>query len=195
MANGWWAPCQTDQAAPLLCIPKKDGSLRTVVDLRQWDRNTVRDVTPFPDQDQIREDCARAAEVTKIDLTNAYKQILLESLNVWKTAFTTIYGTFISLVMQQGDCNGPSTCQRLMTAIFRDFIGIFVHIYLDDLFVFSNSIGEHEKHLDLVFARLRVNLLYLSGPKVLIFAVRFECLGHLRDEKGLHADADKMALV
>ena len=195
IANGWWEPCQTDQAAPLLCIPKKTGDLRAVCDLRQRNENTVKDVTPFPDQDQIRHDCARAAEVSKIDLTNAYEQVRIRSEDVWKTAFSTIYGTYISHVMQQGDCNAPSTFQRLMTAIFRDYIGIFVHVYLDDLFVFSDSIAEHETHLTLVFVKLRENLFYLSITKCWLFAPRLDCLGHLIDEKGLHADADKMARV
>jgi hypothetical protein len=34
-AAGWWEPVQTDQAAPMLCVPKKNGKLRTPVDLRQ----------------------------------------------------------------------------------------------------------------------------------------------------------------
>ncbi|KAI0360237.1 hypothetical protein OH77DRAFT_1555008 [Trametes cingulata] len=58
--NGWWEPRAASQAAPLLCVYKKDGRLRTVVDLQQRNDNTVRDVTPFPDQDQIRNDVARA---------------------------------------------------------------------------------------------------------------------------------------
>ena len=30
--SGWWVPKAVPQAAPLLCIPKKTGKLRTVVD-------------------------------------------------------------------------------------------------------------------------------------------------------------------
>ena len=45
------------QAAPLLCIPKKDRKLRTVVDTQQQNDNTVKDVTPLPDQEVICEDC------------------------------------------------------------------------------------------------------------------------------------------
>jgi len=55
---GWWIPKAVPQAAPLLCIPKKLGKLRTVVDCRQRNDNTVKDVTLFPDQDQIRMDVA-----------------------------------------------------------------------------------------------------------------------------------------
>lgn len=56
--NGWWEPHSAKQAAPLLCIPKKDGTLRTALDARQRNDNTVKDVTPLPDQELIREDVA-----------------------------------------------------------------------------------------------------------------------------------------
>jgi hypothetical protein len=31
----WWIPITTDQAAPMLCIPKKEGILCTIID--QWE--------------------------------------------------------------------------------------------------------------------------------------------------------------
>ena len=39
-----------------------------------------------------------------------------------------------------GDCNAPSTFQWLMTVTFQDFIRKFVHVYLDDIFIYSNSL-------------------------------------------------------
>ena len=62
------------QAAPL-CVPKKSGKLRTVVDARKWNDNTFKDITPFPDQDQIQIDVARAKYQTKIDMSDTYEQI------------------------------------------------------------------------------------------------------------------------
>ncbi|KAJ7442575.1 hypothetical protein B0H11DRAFT_2251478 [Mycena galericulata] len=53
VAAGWWEMRPVPQAAPLLCIHKKTGNLRTVVDARKRNENTVKDVTPFPDQDNI----------------------------------------------------------------------------------------------------------------------------------------------
>ena len=81
----------------------------------------------------------------KIDMSNMYEQIHIEPSDVWKTVFATVYG--MSHTMQQGDCNTPTTFQRLMTAVFQDFIRRFVHVCLDDIFVFSDTIEEHEKHL------------------------------------------------
>ena len=65
----------------------------------------VKDMTPFPDQDQIRMDIARVKYRSKIDLLNAYEQVRVEPEDVKKTAFSTVFSTFLSQVMQQGDCN------------------------------------------------------------------------------------------
>ena len=190
---GWWTPKAVPQAAPMLCIPKKSGKLRTVVDCRQRNDNTVKDVMPFPDQDQIRMDVARAKFRSKIDLSNAYEQICIEPEDIHKTAFATVYGTYESTVMQQGDCNAPATFLRLMTAIFREVIGIFVYTYLDDLFIFSDTLEEHERHLEYVFQKLRENHLFLEKAKCDLYSTNMDCLGHIIDSHGLHADADKMA--
>ena len=192
---GWWESVQTEQAAPMLCIPKKDGRLRTAIDCRKRNTNTVKDVTPFPDQDQIRLDVARAKVRSKIDFSDAYEQVRVHPADVPKTAFASIYGTYISHTMQIGDCNAPATFQRVMTMIFRDFIGIFLHVYLDDLFVYSNSIEEHENHLALMFQKIREHKFYLKEEKCELYAETVDCLGHVIDDKGLHAAADKMARI
>ena len=99
-----------------------------------------KDVTPFPDQDAICHDIAQAKFRSKLDMTEAYEQTCIRPKDVGKTTFSTIFGTFQSRVMQMGDCNAPSTFQWLMTAIFQDFLRRFVHIYLDDIFIYSQSI-------------------------------------------------------
>ena len=118
MQAGWWESVQTDQAAPMLCIPKKSGLLCTTIDVRKWNDNIVKDVTLFLDQDQIRLDVARAKIWLKIDFSNMYKQICTVPEDVHKSAFATIYGMYVSHTMQIGDCNAPATFQHAMTMIF-----------------------------------------------------------------------------
>ncbi|KAF7338356.1 Retrovirus-related Pol polyprotein from transposon 412 [Mycena venus] len=125
VAAGWWELKPVPQAAPLLVLPKKVDEIRTVVDARQRNDNSIKDVTPFPDQDSIRMDVARAPHRSKIDMSDAYEQIRVVDSDVWKTAFATPFGTAVSHVMQQGDCNAPATFQRLMTWVFHDIIGDF----------------------------------------------------------------------
>ena len=114
-------PAAAKQVTPMLCIPKKNGTLRTIFDLQQQNKNTWKDITPFPDQDAIHHDIAQATFRSKLDMTEAYEQTHIRPEDVGKTTFSTIFGTFQSQVMQMGDCNAPSTFQRLMTTIFRDF--------------------------------------------------------------------------
>ena len=115
---GWWVPATVCQAVLMLCVLKKNSKLRMVFDLCQQNDNTEKDVLPFPDQDTIHHDVACAPFRSKLDMSEAYEQIRMRLDNVPKTAFVTIFGMFMSLVMQQGDCNAPSTFQRLMTAVF-----------------------------------------------------------------------------
>jgi hypothetical protein len=135
----------------MLCIHKKDKHLHTVVDARQQNDNTVKDVTPLPDQEVIQEDVAWAKIRSKIDLLDMYEEVQIHMQDMDKTVFVTITGMYVSLIMQQGDCNAPATFQQLMTSIFHNVIGCFMHVYLDDIFIYSNSVEEHEQHLKVVF--------------------------------------------
>ena len=139
------------QVVPMLCTLKKNGKLRTVFNLQEQNDNTVKDMTPFPDQDIICDDMARAAYCSKLDMSEVYEQICIVLEHIHKMVFTTVLGTFRSQVMQMGDCNATSMFQRLMTAIFRNCISWFVHVYLDNIFIYLCSIEEHEKHLGIVF--------------------------------------------
>ena len=68
----------------MLCIPKKNSTLRTVFDLQQQNENTWKDVTPFPDQDPIHHDIAQAKFRSKLDTTEAYEQMRIRPEEVKK---------------------------------------------------------------------------------------------------------------
>ena len=113
---GWWVPVTIRQAVLMLCILKKNRKLCMVLifDLHMLKENMEKDVSPFPDQDAIWHNVVHAAYRTKLYMSEVYKQICICDEDIPKTAFTTIFSTFMSRVMQQRDCNAPSTFQRLM---------------------------------------------------------------------------------
>ena len=128
-------------------------------------------------------------------MTEAYEQMCIRPEDVGKMTFSTILSTFQSQVMQMGDCNAPSTFQQLMTAIFWDFLRRFVHIYLDDIFIYSQSIQEHIEHIMKVLQQLRESQFYLSRSKLDLFSDKTDCLGRVIDDKGIHAKSDKMQRI
>jgi hypothetical protein len=91
-----------------------------VIDARERNANTVIDSMPLPNQDMIREVVASHPFVSIIDISDAYEQMRIIPEDVPKTLFSSPLGTYISNVLQQGDCNRPSSWQRLMTYVFRE---------------------------------------------------------------------------
>ena len=175
---GWWTLSHGRNAIPLLCIPKAGAELklRTVIDARERNANTVIDTMPLPNQDLIREAVALHKYVSVIDMTDAYEQMHVTPEDVPKTLFALPLGTFVSNVLQQGDCNGPLSWQRPMTYVFREWIGVEVRVYIDDIFM--NSIEKHENALQYVLDCLTKEHLYISSKKFNPYAIRFNCLRH-----------------
>ena len=66
-----------------------------------------------------------------------------------KTAFRTRYGHFEFMVVSFGLTNAPATFMTLMHDIFHEFLDNFAIIYIADIFIYSKSMEEHEKHLEL----------------------------------------------
>ena len=79
-----------------------------------------------------------------------------------------------------------------MTTTSWDYIKKFIYIYLDDIFIFSNSLEEHIEHIKLALLWLREAHFFLSKSKVHLFSNNIDCLGYVIDDKGIHAESDKM---
>jgi hypothetical protein len=54
----------------------------------------------------------------KIDIADAYEQIHIEPMDIWKNAFAIIYGIYVSNTILMGDYNALSMFQQFMTDIF-----------------------------------------------------------------------------
>ncbi|KAJ3486050.1 hypothetical protein NLI96_g4519 [Meripilus lineatus] len=197
LALGRWRIATGRNAIPILLIPKprkadEELKLRVTFDKRPQNDNTIKLASPLPDIDGILRNVARFIYMTGMDGKNAYEQIRIEPEDVHKSLFTTPDGTMESLVLQQGDCNGPATYQTLMNHIFAPYIGVFMDVYLDDIIIYSNTIEEHMKHIRTVFDVLRREKLYLGADKMQFFARKLKILGHIIDKEGIAMDPHKL---
>ena len=57
--------------------------------------------------------------------------------------------------MPFGLTNAPGTFQQEMNDIFREQLGKFVVIFLDDILVYSRTLQEHARHVRFVLQILR----------------------------------------
>ena len=190
-------PAHGQNATPLLAIPKAGAELKlhTVIDVCECNANTIIDSMPLPNQDMICEAVASHPFISIIDISDTYEQMCIVPEDVPKTLFCSPLGTYISNVLQQGDCNGPSSWQRLMMFVFREHIGVEVWVYLNNIYIFTKMLEMHENALEYVLNCLCNQKLYISPCKFKPYAIRFNCLGHYRDEHGLTASTDKLELI
>lgn len=87
-------------ASPIVLVRKTDGSLRLCVDYRQLNSKTKRDAFPLP---RIVEsfDALRGAKFfSTIDLASGYHQVAVRKQDQPKTAFTTPFGIFESVMVR-----------------------------------------------------------------------------------------------
>ncbi|KAG6857944.1 hypothetical protein C0995_003968, partial [Termitomyces sp. Mi166 len=70
--------------------------LWTGLDAQQRNDNTIKDVTPLPDQEVICKDVAKARYRSKINLTDAYEQVCIRIEDILKMVFASLMGTFMS---------------------------------------------------------------------------------------------------
>ncbi|KAJ3572854.1 hypothetical protein NP233_g2799 [Leucocoprinus birnbaumii] len=195
--TGRWVMKPARNAVPMLLIPKprKEGEppkLRTVVDLRERNRNTRKMSSPLPEIDGILRRVAGARYRSSIDLADAYEQIRVKPEHVERTAMTTPDGTMLSQVMQQGDCNASATFQLVMTRIFGPYIGKFLEVYLDDLIIYSETLEDHITHIKLVIDILEKEKFYLSAKKLHFLEQELRILGRVVTDEGIHMDPDKV---
>ncbi|KAG1637678.1 hypothetical protein G6F44_009223 [Rhizopus delemar] len=86
----------------------------------------------------------------KPDIRNAYHRPRITEGDEWKTAFRTKYGLFEYTVMSFGLTNAPASFQGLINDTLREFLDLFVVVYLDDILIYSENLTDHYNHVSLV---------------------------------------------
>ncbi len=67
--------------------------------------------------------------------------------------------------MPFGLTNAPATFQAYINNILREYIDVFVYVYIDDILVYSRTIEEHVEHVRKVLYALRKYNLRLKPSK------------------------------
>jgi hypothetical protein len=94
--------------------------------------------------------------------------------------------------MSFGLTNAPAFFMILMNSVFMDYLDKFVVVFIDDIFIYSQSEEEHVGHLRMVLWRLREHQLYVKLSKCEFWIDEVLFLGHIINKVGLAVDPKKV---
>jgi len=164
-------------AAPIVIVPKPDGSTRLCTDFRKLNALTVADPFPMPRVEALIDRVGGAKYMTKLDMTKGYWQIPLTKEASVLTGFVTPHGHYQWRYMAFGLRNAPATFSRLVSKILHG-LHLFCDAYLDDIIIFSGSWSDHMSHLTQVLQRIEKANLTLNLSKCVFANAEIDFLGH-----------------
>ena len=92
LEHGVIQPSDSPYGAPVLFVPKKDGSLRLCIDYHWLNKETVKNKYPLPLLKELFDRLGSAQVFNKIDIWSGYWQMLVKPGDVHKTAFKMRWG-------------------------------------------------------------------------------------------------------
>ena len=181
-------------AAPIVPVPKADGGIRLCGDYKVTVNPFLKiDQYPVPTAEDLFATLAGGQSFTKLDLSHAYQQVLLDEDSRKYVTITTHKGLYRYTRLPFGIASAPAVFQRIMEQILQGIPNVVV--YIDDLLITGRDEAVHLKVLRQVLERLREFGLRLKRSKCKLMQPSVEYLGYRIDSQGLHTMADKVAAI
>jgi hypothetical protein len=195
--NGWIQHSTSPAGAPILFVPKKDGTLRLCVDYRGLNAVTIKDRCPLPLIGETLDRLSGARYYTTLDLRNAYHRLRIKAGDEWKTAFRTRYGHFEYLVMPFGLTNAPASFQAYINTALIEHLDHICVVYLDDILIYTSSDGIelHWRAVRAVLLSLRKAELFVNLQKCTFASDEVHFLGFIVGTRGVCADPARVKTI
>jgi hypothetical protein len=176
--------------APVISVPKKDGTQRLCVDYHALNEVTIKNKYPLPRIDDLFDQLRSACVFSKIDLRSRYHQLNIWECGIPNTSFVSRYGLY--MVMSFGLTNALAYFMYLVNKDFMKYLDKFVVVFIDDILVYSRWKEEHEDHLHLVLQKLWDHRLYAKLSKCEFWLKQVAFLGHIISKGGISMDPCKI---
>lgn len=195
LEQGVISPSTSSYAAPLVLVPKKDGTTRVCVDYRALNSITITDKYKIPNAKEYFAAMQGCVVFSVLDMTSGYMQLPIKEKDRHKSAFLCPDGLFEFNRGSFGMKNMPGAFQRMMDMTLAGLKWRTCLAYLDDVIIFSRSIEEHLDDLREVLDRMRDMGLTIKPGKCALLQERVVYLGHVISKEGLEPEPGKIDQV
>ena len=188
-------PCVSSWSSPIFSVKKKTAvpgkfDLRFVLDFRKLNSCTKDVIYPIPSIEQNLGKLGGARLFSTLDAVQAYHTIKVAESSQEYLAFSSEDEQYTFCRMPFGTKGSASVFQRLINKALSLIPGIAVYCvsYLDDLIVFSRTLVEHLKHLQIVLELMNKCGLKFKLSKCHILQSSVKYLGHVVSSNSIKMD-------
>jgi glutaredoxin-related protein len=183
----------TPWVSPIVAVPKKDGSIRICVDMREANKAIQRERHLTPTLDDILNQLNGACVFSKLDLNAGYHQLLLDVDSRQVTTFTTHVGLRRYKRLNFGINSAAEVFQEAIREMLDGLDGVLN--VSDDILVYGESTGVHESRLVAVLDRIKSCGVTLNASKCELRKDVISFFGHIFSKDGVTADPSKIESI
>lgn len=174
----------------MLAVPKANGKLRVVVDLREPNRAVIRDVFVMPTLDSVLSTLAGCKVFSTIDLSDAFYHIPLHEESKYITTFWTGEEYFRFNRLPFGLTCAPDIFQGVLQEVVLKGCKNQLN-YMDDILVATAEKKAHEEALREVLKKLTEHNVKINNEKSKFGEAKVTFLGFSVGESGLSITEDR----
>lgn len=195
LAKGWIVKSKSPFAAPVVCVRKRDGTLRLCIDYRLLNQKTVPDRHPLPRIQDLLDTLGGHSWFSILDQGKAYHQGYMAEGSRHMTAFISPWGLHEWVRIPFGLCNAPAAFQRSMEEMLISLRDECCIPYLDDILCYSKSFSDHVCAVRCVLRALQRHGVKLRPTKCELFKSEVRYVGRLVSADGVRVDPKDIQAV
>jgi hypothetical protein len=138
--------------SPMVVQEKKQEGIRICVDLRKLNNSCLHEPFPTPFTYEVLENVGGREAYSFTYGFLGYHRIKISPEDMYKTTFSTEWGSYQYKIMPFGLKNAPTIFSRVFVVSFKEFIHHFLEVYLDVWIVYS-LLKDHVEVLRLMLER------------------------------------------
>ena len=104
--------------------------------------------------------------MSKIDLRSGYHQLRVIDSDILKIAFRTRCSHYEFVVMSFGLTNSLAAFIDLIERAFKQYLDLFIIVFIDDILIYSRNEEEHASHLRNFLQTLKDHQLFTKFTKL-----------------------------